>query len=120
MLISSTRGSTATRQAGVWTGGAAAGFFSSAMAAASRSVGRTPTSAPAVPSQSKSRRESTGLVSLAAASIPSRRRQKALSSGFPPTSIDVAQGPKECVMAMFLSGTGQSVQGSELFGWPFS
>jgi hypothetical protein len=39
------------------------------------------------------RRESTALVRLAGTSIVSRCRQNALSCGFPPALIAVAQGP---------------------------
>ena len=43
---------------------------------------------------------------------------KALSPGFPPASIDVAQGPKQFDMGAFLSGTdeGLRVQGSGFLG----
>jgi hypothetical protein len=68
-------------------------------------LGKQPISTPAAPSRKMSRRDSTGLVRLAETSLVIRRRQNVLSCGLPPTSIDVAQGPKGFSIALLLSGT---------------
>jgi hypothetical protein len=79
-----------------------AGFLSWAAAGVKNTVGKMHASIPAANRKDKLRRDSTGLVRLAGTSIFSRLFQNALSCGFPPTSISVAQGPYLFVMAISL------------------
>jgi hypothetical protein len=65
----------------------------SATAGAVRNVGKAQINTAPTASPSRLRRESTGLVWLAATSIVSRDLQNALSCGFRPTLMAVAQGP---------------------------
>jgi hypothetical protein len=79
-----------------------AGFFSWAAAGVKNTVGNKHASIPAATRNDKLRRDSTGLVRLAGTSIFSLLFQNALSCGFPPTSISVAQGPYLFAMAFIL------------------